>query len=170
MNKYLPIYLYGAIVIFQGVFLLFSSYCTFDMMNITTGLALTFGALFAFIAAFSRQGKQVQSAYHKMHALAMLVYGLSILLFCTTVERFISFTSYLFIFYTFSEIIFCNWLFNLRQKVIYKIILVRLSLGLVVGIGTILAMSLSTFELEGFGVLFIMVGINIMLYVPVMKG
>lgn len=122
MKKYLPIYLYGMIIILQGIFFLFSGYNTFKMINITTGITLTFGGVLAFAAAFSRQGKQVQFAYHQLHALAMLVYGIAILLFCNTIEKLISFTAVLFIFYSFSEIIFCNWLFNLGQKVIYKIL------------------------------------------------
>ncbi len=170
MNKYLPIYLYGAIVILEGTFLLFSEYSTFNIIKLSLGISLTIGAALAFMAAFSRQRKHVQFAYHEMHALAMLVYGISILVFCNTFEKLISFTAFLFIFYTFSEIIFCNWLFNLGQKVVYKIIIVRLLLGLAIGVGTVAAMNFSTFTLESFGILFIMVGINIMFYVPVMKG
>jgi hypothetical protein len=39
-----------------------------------------------------------------------------------------------------------------------------------VGIGTIVAMNLSDVTLKGFGILFIIVGINIALYVPIIKG
>lgn len=169
MKKYIPIYLYGAIIIFEGLFLLFSGINSLKFVTLTTGITLTLGAIVAFIAAFSRQRKQVQFAYHEMHALAMLVYGVSVLLFCNTFEQLISFTAFLFIFYAFSEIIFCNWLYNFGLKVLYKIILVRFILGLLIGVGTVLAMSMTVFTLEGFGALFILVGINILLYVPIIK-
>jgi uncharacterized membrane protein HdeD (DUF308 family) len=169
MKKNIPIYLYGAIIILEGIFLIFSEYNTFKIIKLTTGVSLIVSAIVAFIVVFSRQKKQVQFAYHLMHALAMLVFGISILMFCNTFEKLVSFTSFLFFFYSFSEIIFCFWLFNLGQKIVYKIIIVRFLLGLAIGIGTLVAMNFSTFTLEGFGILFIMMGINIMLYVPVMK-
>jgi uncharacterized membrane protein HdeD (DUF308 family) len=169
MKKYIPIYLYGSIIILVGVFLLFSNKFSFDFIRITLGISLIVGAIFAFITAFSRQRKQVQFAYHEMHALAMLVYSIVVILFCNTSERLESVTAFLFIFYAFSEIIFCNWLFNLAQKVVFKIVVIRSLLGLAIGIGTVVAISYSEIALQIFGLLFIMVGINIILYVPVMK-
>jgi hypothetical protein len=69
----------------------------------------------------------------------------------------------------FSEIVFCSWLFSLGRKVVYKIIIVRFVLGLATGVGTVVAMNSLSSKLEGFGILFIIVGINILFYVPVMK-
>jgi uncharacterized membrane protein HdeD (DUF308 family) len=169
MKKYIPIYVYGTIIILSGVILLFSDISNFNGIKYTLGITLTLGAIFAFLAALSRQRKQVQFAYHEMHALTMLVYGISVLAFCNTFDMLVSLTSFLFIFYAFSEIIFCTWLFNLNGKASYKIILVRLLVGLAIGMGTVVGMTLTAYTLEIFGVLFMMVGINIILYVPVMK-
>jgi peptidoglycan/LPS O-acetylase OafA/YrhL len=108
-----------------------------------------------------------------MHALTMLVYGVAILFFCNTSETLIYFTSILFFFYAFSEIIFCNWLLNLENKVVYQIVLIRILLGVMVGIGTIVIMNYydinEVMALVGYGVLFIIIGINILLYVPIMR-
>lgn len=169
MNKYLPIYLYSIISILVGIFLIFSKNSTFNMINVTLGITLTVGSILAFVAAFSRQRNHVQFAYHELHALAMLVYGISILVFCDTFEKLISFTAFLFIFYAFSEITFCNWLFNLEKKVAYSILFIRLSIALGTGVGTIVAMHFLNITLEVFGLLFIMIGINIVLYVPIIK-
>ena len=98
-----------------------------------------------------------------------MIYGISVLLYCNQPENLLFITTFLFFFYTFSEIIFCNWLFNLERKVVLKILFIRVFLGLAIGVGTILAMNLTEFTLEIFGALFIMVGINIMLYAPIMK-
>jgi hypothetical protein len=170
MKKHLPIYLYGLIIILVGAFLWFSENSSFQNIKLTLGISLTAGAIFAFAAAFARQRHQVQFAYHQMHALALLVYGIMLLLFCNSSEQLIEFTAFLFIFYAFSEIIFCNWLFNLAQKVVIKIIAIRALLGLVIGIGTVVAMNYPDFTLRLYGVLFILVGINIMFYVPVMRA
>ncbi len=169
MKKYTPIYIYGAIIILEGIFLLFSKHSTFEMIRLTTGILLTLGAVIAFVAAFSRQRQQVQFAYHEMHALAMLVYGVSVLIFCNSFEKIISVTAFLFIFYALSEIIFCNWILNLDQKSVYKIIVFRSLIGLAVGVGTFVSMNVPASTLQGFGILFIIVGVSILLYVPVIK-
>jgi uncharacterized membrane protein HdeD (DUF308 family) len=170
MKKYTPIYLYGAVTILEGIFLLFSRDSSFNLIKMTTGVTLTIGAIIAFYAAFTRQKNHVQFAYHEMHALAMLVYGVSVLAFCNTFEKLVSFTAFLFIFYFFSEITFCIWLYNLKRRVVLKIVIVRLLLGLATGFGTIIAMNFPKIDLECFGILFMMVGLNILLYAPVMKG
>jgi len=168
-----PIYLYGAIIIMEGIFLMFSKSYTFDTIKNSIGIALTFGAIVAFFEALSRYRKQVEFSYHEIHVLAMMVYGVSVLFFADTLESLKTFTLFLFIFYTFSEIVFCNWLFNLDRGVINKIVLIRVFLALLVGIGIIVTMFYQgvneTLVIEGFGVLFIIIGINVLLYTPVIK-
>jgi hypothetical protein len=170
MKKDIPLYIYCAIIIFEGVFLLFSKDGTFETIKYTTGITLIIGAIFGFFTALSRQRKQVAFSYHETHALAMLVYGISVLLFSNTFESLTSFSAYLFFFYAFSEIIFSNWLFNLENKVVYKTVLIRIFLGTIVGVGTIVIMYYyNTLALQGFGILFIIIGINFLLYIPIMK-
>lgn len=170
MKKYIPIYLYGISIILAGIFLFSSAYNSFKEVNVIIGYMVTIGAGFAFTAAMINQKKQVQFAYHNLHALVMLAFGVFILLFCETIEKLLSAISYLFIFYAFSEIIFCSWIFNLRQKVVFKILIIRVILGFAIGIGTVVSIYFTTFQLEIFGLLFILIGINILLYVPIMKG
>lgn len=170
MKKYIPIYLYGSIIILAGIFLFFSENITFNVIKFTLGITLIVGTIFAVITAFSRQRKQVQFAYHEMHALAMLTYGVYVLLLCNSLEELIWVTAFLLFFYAFSEIIFCSWLFNLAQKVLFKIVAIRALVGFTIGVGTVLAMNYTKFNLQLFGALFILVGINILFYVPVMKA
>jgi hypothetical protein len=173
MKKNLPLYLYGTIIIGEGILLILSGDMPLQTLKFSLGIGLIIGAFFAFLTAFSRQRKQVQFAYHEIHALTMLVYGVSILFFCNTLEALTNFTAFLLIFYAFSEIIFCNWLFNLGKKVLYKIVVIRLLLGLLTGIGTFLALSYThvniAWTIAGFGVLFILIGANIVLYVPIIQ-
>lgn len=170
MMKQIPIYLYGAIILLVGVFLLTSVHFSLERITLTLVISLILASVLAFVTAFIRQRHQVQFAYHELHALAMLVYALALFWFSNSIERLIAFTTFLFIFYAFSEIIFCIWLFNLAQRVYFKIALIRVLLGLVIGIGTIFAMRYNEMSLQIFGVLFILVGINAILYVPVMKA
>jgi hypothetical protein len=47
----------------------------------------------------------------------IFAFGLVILILVASFEELNFYLSYLFIFYTFSEVLFCIWLFNLKQKV-----------------------------------------------------
>jgi uncharacterized membrane protein HdeD (DUF308 family) len=169
MKKYMPIYIYGVIIILEGIFLLTSRDSTFNIIRLSLGISLGIGAILAFLAALRRKRLQVQFSYHEMHALAMMAYGLAILILGNTIDKVISFTAFLLIFYAFSEIILCNWLFNLSQKLVFKIVIIRTVLGLLIGIGTMAALNFEHLTLEIFGVLFILVGVNIILYIPVMN-
>jgi hypothetical protein len=148
-------------------------YSSFNTVRITLAITLIIGAVLSFLTALSRQRKQVEFSYHEIHALTMLVYGVSVLLFANTLETLTYFSTFLFIFYTFSEIIFCNWLFNLEKHVVFKIVLIRVFLGLVVGVGTVVIMHYYNLKdlivMKGYGILFIIIGINILLYIPIMK-
>jgi len=169
----IALYLYGSIIIFEGVFLLFSEYFTFITIKFALGIALLIGAILAFFTAFTRKRKHVQFAYHALHALAMLVNGIAILLFVNTMETLSYLTAFLLLFYAISEIAFCNWLFNLKNEVKSKILVVRVLLGLSVGIATAVLMNFYTVNfsivLRGFGILFTIIGFNILLYEPIMK-
>jgi uncharacterized membrane protein HdeD (DUF308 family) len=173
MKKYLPVFIYGTIIILVGVFLLFSAERTFQVIKLFLGIALIIASIFGFLTIINRQWKQVSFLYHEMHAMTMLVYGIGILLFCNTLESVINFTSFLFFFYAFSEVIFCNWLFNLGKKINFRIILIRLVLSLIVGVGVIVIIYYPSLRadtnLEHFGLLFLIVGVNLWLYVPILK-
>lgn len=169
MKKQFALYLYGSIIIFVGFYLLIDNNNSFQNSKIIMGSSLLVASIFAFITAISRHGKQVQFAYHEMHAVAMFVYGIALIFFCNTSETLVSFTIFLFLFYAFSEITFSNWLFNLNQKVVFKILAIRALLGLLTGIGTVVAMNYSEYSFQVFGIMFLMVGINIILYMPVIS-
>lgn len=146
---------------------------TLETVKFTLGIGLIIGSTLAFYTAFSRQRRQVQFAYHELHALTMLVYGTYILFFSKTFENLIDVTAFLLIFYAFKEIIFCNWLFNLGQKVLFKILFIRLFLGVLIGVGTITCLYYQDINLEGtirgYGLLFMIIGINVVLYVPLIQ-
>lgn len=173
MKKNLPLYLYGTIIMGEGAMLLFSKESHFENLKYTLGIGLTLGSMLAFLTAFSRQRRPVQFAYHEIHAFTMLVYGLYVLIFCKSLENLTNVTAFLLLFSAFKEIIFCNWLFNLGQKVLFKILVFRLILGLLTGLGTFIALYYQYMNIEwtmkGFGVLFILIGLNVVLYVPLIK-
>jgi uncharacterized membrane protein HdeD (DUF308 family) len=170
MKKNIFIYAYGAIIVGEGILLIYSKDSTLETLKTFLGLGLITGSILAFFAAFSRQPKQVQFAYHESHSITMLTYGFYVLFFCRTLEMLTNVTAFVLMFYAFKEIIFCSLLFNLGQKVAYKVLIIRLLLGLITGIGTIMSLFYQQVHMEWalmyFGVLFVLIGINIMMYVP----
>jgi hypothetical protein len=167
------IYLYGVIIVLSGLYLLLSGESTFQSIKFTLSISLIFAAILGFLTAISRKRTQVEFSYHEIQALVMLVYGISILAFINNIEALIILSGLLFLFYALSKIIFCVWLFNLESKVEYKIVLHRVFLGVLVGIGTIVIKHYynlnDTVALPGYAILFIIIGINIFIYVPIMK-
>lgn len=153
--------------------LLLSKESHFETLKYTLGIGLTLGSILAFLTAFLRQRRPAQFAYHEIHALTMLMYGLYVLIFCKTAENLINITAFILLFSAFKEIIFCNWLFNLGQKVLFKILLFRLILGVLTGLGTFIALYYQYMNIEwtmkGFGIIFVFIGLNVILYVPLIK-
>ncbi len=169
----LSLYLYGAIIILSGIFLILSNYNSFNTLKLTLGIGLTIASAFAFLEALSREKKHVQLVYHRIHATAMLIYGLSVIIFCNSFQMLQYNTAFILIFYAFSEIIFCITLFNLAENINYKIVMIRFSLGLIIGIATISLIyyknSDLTMVLAGYGILFILIGLNVLFYAPALK-
>jgi hypothetical protein len=173
MKKSLPIYVYGVIILLESIFLLFSENWTFDTLKFTVGLPLVLGSLMVIVTQLSYKNKPVAFLYHAMHAFTMLIYGFFVLLICNKLETLIYLNYFLFFFYAFSEIFFCFWLFNLGNKIYYRIVIIRLLIGLLIGIGVTVIMYDPDIhfgvDMEKFGLLYMLVGINLMLYTPIVK-
>jgi uncharacterized membrane protein HdeD (DUF308 family) len=172
MKKSIPLFSYGAIIIIAGLFLILSTDSSLTILRFTLGVTLSVASILAFITSLSHPKRLVWFAYHEIHALAMLAYGLTIMVFGNSFDSLLSFTAILFMFYAFSEIIFCSRLFNLEQHVHLKIVLVRLVLGLLVAIGSVALIYYredTAVILTGYGVVFMVIGINVLLYAPITK-
>lgn len=174
IRKEISLLLNGSFILLTGLMLLFLQNASLEWVKYTVaGLMLT-AAFFALITAMNRNKQNVQFAYHEMHALSIFVYAVAVLFFCPSFSRFNYFTSSLLLFYTFSEITFAFWLFNLKKDINPGVVIVRLALGLLVGVGPVilLAHTASTNEVKlmSIGVFFILIGVNILLYKPVMKA
>lgn len=164
------LYVYGGITIAAGLVLGFLNSAPFTTLKLTLGFTLVAGAIFAFATGFQSRRSEVKFAYHELHALAMMVYGVSIMLFCDSIESLLFFTAFLFLFYALSEIILSSWLFNMGKKVSLKVLALRVVLGVFLGLGTVIAMNDTSVAIEVFSVLFALAGINVLLYVPSIKS
>jgi len=174
IRREISLLLYGSLIILSGLLLLFLQNASLEWVKYTVAGCMFPAALFALLTALSRNKQHTQFAYHEMHAIALLAFAVAVLFFCPSFSRFSYFTASLLLFYTFSEITFSIWLFNLKRGINPPVLITRLALGLLAGIGPVilLAHTASTNEVKlmTIGLLFIVIGINILLYRPVMKA
>jgi hypothetical protein len=168
-REIVPVYLYGYSIIFAGLSLAFVDDSNFQWIKTIVGILTLFGSAVAFLAAVSRHKRHVEFVYHEIHALAMVTFGIAILFFCENTRQFTAMLSFLLFFYAFSEIIFCNLLYNLSQRVVSRIVGIRLTIALIVGIGTVVAISSSDLGYQIFAFLFVLIGVNVIFYIPVLK-
>jgi hypothetical protein len=166
----LSLYVYGGITIAAGLVLGSLNSGPFNTLKLTLGFTLVAGAIFAFATGFQSKRSEVKFAYHELHALAMMGYGVSIMLFCETMENLLFLTAFLFLFYALSEIILSSWMFNMGKKVSLRVLVLRVALGVFLGLGTVVAMNDTGIAVEVFSVLFAVAGINVLLYVPIIKS
>ena len=152
---------------------MFSEQFSIKEITIIIGILAVTGAFFAFLTALSNPKTRIELAYHEIHAFSMIIYGGYIIFYSSTIDNLIGSSVFLFLFYTFSEIGFCISIFNKGQKVLYKIMVVRLILGLFAGIAGVRVLNFeSVYDISAFrviGIIFIVLGTNILIYVPILK-
>jgi uncharacterized membrane protein HdeD (DUF308 family) len=129
MFKYQSISVYGFLIILAGVSLLIKSDSNITTHALIVSLIIISSAIIAGIVALKTSGNKVQSRYHTLHAVGLLFYGIFLFFNPKTVSEFSDVTALFFIFYGFSEIIFCFWLFNLEAKISVFQLVLRLAMG-----------------------------------------
>jgi uncharacterized membrane protein HdeD (DUF308 family) len=171
MFKYQSISVYGFLIILSGVSLLIKSGSDIKIHALVLSLTLILSSIIAGVAALKTLTNKVQSRYHTLHAVGLLFYGIFLFFYPKTVSEFSDITALFFIFYGFSEIIFCFWLFNLEAKISIFQLVLRLALGFVFFLSSILMIGLrhpyQAAELISAGVIFIIIGTQVVLTVPI---
>jgi hypothetical protein len=173
MNKHLSNYLYGALIIVTGIILIALQAQPINSIRYTIAICIIACAAIGIIAVVKSENRKVRFSYHMLHAGAILIYSIALLFAAFSIEQFILFSAVYFVFYSFSEITFCFWLFNLKSQVGVHFLIQRFITSFLVGIGAIVLLSYSNANentaLMGIGILLILTGINALLYKPIMR-
>jgi hypothetical protein len=173
MSRKVSLFLSGVFILIPGILLIVLYQSTFETIRYVLLAFLAPSAILSLITAIKRYREQIQFVYHEIHALALLIYVVALFGFCTKFEQLNKYSVFLFMFYAVSEIIFCSLLFNLKGKVILNTLILRIAFSFIIGIGTTIIVStqeiLQTTKLMGYGVVFILMGINSLLYRPIMS-
>lgn len=173
MKNPTALYLCGIITIISGIGVFLIGAYNVSTLKYFLSISILLAGFLALVTALSLRKKQVPFAYHGIHAFALITYAL-ILMFTASNNEFIIFlTAFLFIFYAVSEIIFCASVFNIQSKVNYQMLMIRISLGLLVGIATAFVMTYTLINMEiqliVYSIIFILIGVNVLLYKPILS-
>jgi hypothetical protein len=171
MFKYQSISIYGLMIILAGISLLIKSGTNIEVHATLVSVFILLSAIVAGWVALKTTANKVQSRYHTLHAIGLLFYAILLFFYKNSISNFSDITAFFFIFYGFSEILFCFWLFNLQAKIKVSQLIIRLSMGLVFFLSSLLMIGLrhpyQSLELISAGIIFIIIGIQVMLTAPI---
>lgn len=168
-KEIVPVYLYSYAIMFAGLSLAFITETNFHWIKPIVGILTLIGSAIAFFTAISRHKRRVEFVYHEIHALSFLIFGNSLLFLCDNMKDLSLIISYLLFIYAFSEIVFCNLLYNLGQRAVIRTVGIRLTIAIIVGVGAVAAISFRESSFLIFAFLLVLIGVNVIFYVPILK-
>jgi hypothetical protein len=172
MSRKISLFLSGMFILIPGILLIVLHPAPFETIRYVLIASLVPATILGILTAIKRYREHLQFVYQEVHTIGLLVYVLAIITFCYSFENLNKYSVFLFMYYAVSEIIFCSLLFNLKGKVILNSLIIRIPLSFIIGVGTTIIVStqdiLQTTKLIGFGVVFALMGINALLYQPIM--
>jgi hypothetical protein len=158
-------------IVLAGISLLIRSDSNIEIHAKIVAVAILVSAIVAGIVVLKTKINKIQSRYHSLHAVGLLLYGIAIIFYKKTNSDFSDLTALFFIFYGLSEIIFCFSLFNLKAQISVYQLIIRLTLGLLFFLSSTVMMGLrhpyQSIELVSAGIIFIIIGIEVVLTIPI---
>jgi uncharacterized membrane protein HdeD (DUF308 family) len=173
MTKYQSLRIYGILMMLTGVTLLVSQTIPLHLVRYLVAFFMLGSAVFAGITAYKSSTMEIRFKYHELHALGMAVYGIFILFFSNDLGRFLNITAFFFIYYGMTELILCFQLLNQRERLSMQVLVVRIVFGFLIYLGAPIILSISDSDqntsLLGYGIVFVLSGIHIMMFKTVIK-
>jgi hypothetical protein len=173
LNRFHALIVYSVLVIITGIVLMSLAYYPFVNIRYTVAGGMILSSIFAFITAYKCRPFQVPTKYHALHAGGFMIYGLLLILMAKNIQQFSHITTIFLLYYGFVEIIFCLEILMMKQNLMMQTIFFRLIIGLVIltGAATILSTSYidQNMAVISAGVVFIISGINLILFRTILK-
>lgn len=168
MDRHQSHHFYGLIVALTGVFISFLSSSPSRPLQYILAIGMFMAAIFAFLSAARHDESEIPVKSNLLHGVGTLLYGLAILFFGTSFDRFATITYIFLIYFGVTELIFGSLLYSHRHKIPLPMIFVRVFVGFCTAIGAGVVMFEGVLD-EGTslliaGILLIISGINFMLY------
>ncbi len=175
MTKFQTLTVYAIIIICIGILVISLSFRPSEAIQYFVGFGILVSAIFSGITAYKCKFLNVPYTYHLLHSIGFTIYGIIILFFAISSEKFLHYTSFFLLYYGITEIIFCFQITMLkRDNINFKMMIYRLLIGLLIGVGSFIIIIISTKnQRDGLltsGIVLVFCGINLLLFRTVLKN
>ena len=143
MTKYQSLIVYGLLIVMTGLVFIIFEFTATPSFGYAVAMGILSSAFFAMITAVKSKNLQVPFKYHGMHALGLAAFGASILILGTDVLKLLNITAFFMLFFGITELIFGMQLLMLKASLSIPILIFRLVMGFVQGVGSIVILQLS---------------------------
>ena len=170
MTKYNALYLYAFLLIISGGVIVILVESPFELLQETLFITILLSALFAGITAFKCAPNQVPLNYHAIHALGLLLYALSFMMLAKDLSNLFQISIFYLLYYGLAELIFGLQMLMQKDKMLMRIIAIRISIGFIIAISAVgLFISLNKYinpiaAFKVIGVLFMLSGLNLFFF------
>jgi hypothetical protein len=126
-----------------GLVLLIFEFNTDPSIRFPVALSIFASSVFALVTTLKSKNLQVPFKYHGMHALGLIAFATSILFLGTDMLKLLNITAFFMLFFGITELIFGMQLLMLKASISLPILIFRLVVGFVQGLGSIVILQLS---------------------------
>lgn len=174
MTRFQSLTIYAFLIILIGALVVSLSFRPSEAIKYIVGFGMLLIGLFAGTTAFKSKKLNVPYTYNLLHSVGFAIYGIVILFYAISSERFLTCTSFFLLYYGITEIIFSFQLTMLtKDNIKFKTVIYRLIIGFFIGIGSFIIIIISTKNnreaLFASGIVFVFCGINLLLFRSVLK-
>ena len=168
--------MYAILLMISGFVLIGLVETTYKLLSETFFFTIILSAAFASVTAFKCKQDQVPLNYHALHAIGLLLYGLSFLILAQDFDKFYLYTIFYLLYYGLAELIFGIQMLLQKDKMLFRVIVIRLAIGFTIAITAVgLYISLHKYiemknAIKVIGGLFILSGVNLILFKTVLKS
>jgi hypothetical protein len=175
MTKYNALYLYAFLIIISGGVIVLLVEGPFELLKETFFITILLSAIFAGFTAFKCAPNQVPLNYHALHALGLFLYGLSFMMLAKDLSNLFQISIFYLLYYGLAELIFGLQMLLQKDKMLFRIIAIRLSIGFFIALSAVgLFISIDKYinltqAFKVIGVLFMLSGVNLFFFKDVLK-
>jgi hypothetical protein len=146
MNRFQSQILYGVLISVTGIFLLLLSYNPSRIIQYGVATGMFLSAICAFVTANNSKGLEIPLKYNWLLGLGMFAYALAILIYGSTLDRFITISILFLLYFGVTEIIFGFGLMAYKKRISLQVIVFRMIIGFLMTIGAVLMIGLAYFD------------------------
>lgn len=121
-------------MIVSGAALILLIQSPYDLLLQTFFILTMLSAFFSGITAYKSKAEQIPLNYHALHTIGLLIYSVSLMMFASDAKNFFNISIFYLLYYGLAELIFGLQMLLQKDKMLFRIIAIRLGIGFVVAL------------------------------------